>query len=66
MTAAPRSARSPESCPILDDLFHSCALTAYVEQALLECSWPSPEPTRRRAYSYYEQSLASADRNRAA
>jgi hypothetical protein len=43
---------------ILDDLFHACSLTAYLEQAAIERGWPDPEATRRLAYRYYEQALA--------
>jgi hypothetical protein len=43
---------------ILDDLFHCCALTAYLEQACIERSWPEAEATRRRAYELYEDALA--------
>ncbi|QOJ14147.1 MAG: hypothetical protein HRU75_05660 [Planctomycetia bacterium] len=45
--------------PILDDLFHGCALAAYVEQALAQRGWPDPESTRVRAYQYYEEALAA-------
>jgi hypothetical protein len=43
---------------ILDDLFLSCALTAYLEQAHVQQGWPDTEATRRRAYQLYEQALA--------
>jgi hypothetical protein len=43
---------------ILDDLFHGCALQAYLEQAALSGGCPESEPTRRRAYELYEQALA--------
>jgi hypothetical protein len=43
---------------ILDDLFHGCALAAYVELAV-ECGGiPDEEVTRQRAYRYYEEALA--------
>jgi hypothetical protein len=47
----------------LDDLFHGCALAAFVEQAVELGAWPSSESTRRRAYQLYEQALASRRRN---
>jgi hypothetical protein len=43
---------------VLDDLFQSCALHAYLEVAACECGWPSSEATRIRAYDYYEAELA--------
>lgn len=43
---------------ILDDLFHACALIAFLEQAQVEQGWPDPEATRRRAYQLYEKALA--------
>jgi hypothetical protein len=43
---------------ILDDLFHGCALSAFVEQALRQGAWPDPEATRRAAYDLYERALA--------
>lgn len=39
----------------LDDLFHGCALRAFVEQAERTQGWPDPEETRRLAYQYYEE-----------
>ena len=42
-----------------DDLFHGCAVAAYVDQAVDEGRFPpDSEATRRRAYRYYEQALA--------
>ncbi len=42
----------------LDDLFHGCAFTAYLELAV-ECGGvPELNATRRLAYRYYEESLA--------
>ena len=50
---------------ILDDLFHFCALRAYLEQAAVEqAGVPDSEATRRRAFDYYE--LAIAEKNRRA
>ena len=43
---------------ILDDLFHGCALSAYIEQAVAHQDWPDSELTRRRAYQLYESELA--------
>ena len=44
---------------ILDDLFHSCALAAWLDQAAEEGAWPpDSETTRHRAYRYYEAALA--------
>jgi hypothetical protein len=43
---------------IADDLFHGCALTAFVQIALASGDWPDPESTRRRAYDLYEEALA--------
>ena len=39
---------------ILADLFHHCALVAFVEQAVAQGGWPDPERTRQRAYKLYE------------
>lgn len=43
---------------VLDDLFHGCALAAFVEQAVTEQGWPTPELVRRLAFQYYEEALA--------
>ena len=43
---------------ILDDLFHGCALVAFVEQARLQQTWPDREQTRRLAFQLYEERLA--------
>jgi hypothetical protein len=43
---------------ILDDLFLSCALTAFLERAHAETGWPDTEETRRLAYRIYEEALA--------
>jgi hypothetical protein len=42
----------------LDDLFHACALQAFLEQAHLQKTWPDEEATRRRAFLLYEETLA--------
>lgn len=57
MTAADPAAE------VIDDLFHACALAAFVEQAAAAGGWPDPEATRRLAYRYYEAELR--ERNRA-
>jgi len=44
--------------PIWSDLFHHCALVAFLEQAIAEQGWPDPEMTRQRAYRMYEAALA--------
>lgn len=46
---------------IADDLFHGCAITAFVELARLAGGWPSSEATRRRSYALYEIALASKE-----
>lgn len=43
---------------ILDDLFHACAFTAFLEQARAQQGWPDSNATRQRAYRLYEQALA--------
>jgi hypothetical protein len=48
---------------ILDDLFHGCAFTAFLEQASIEGGWPDPEATRIRAYRHYEKALAARSRD---
>jgi hypothetical protein len=47
---------------ILDDLFHGCALAAFIDQAIQERGPPDMEATRRRAFAYYEQELAVKNR----
>ena len=49
---------------IHDDLFHRCALRAFVEQAEAQQGWPDPEATRRLAYRLYEDAIACSERNR--
>jgi len=51
------------SSDILDDLFHGCALQAFLEQAQIEGAWPDPEATRKRAYQLYEAALRRKPRN---
>jgi hypothetical protein len=43
---------------ILDDLFLSCALTAFLERAHAQKGWPDSEGTRRLAHRIYEEALA--------
>ncbi len=44
---------------IFDDLFHGCALRAYLEQTAIGGVWPpDSEATRVRAYQLYEEALA--------
>jgi hypothetical protein len=47
---------------VLDDLFHGCALAAFVEQACRAGGWPESETVRQRAYDLYEQSLSERSR----
>jgi hypothetical protein len=50
---------------ILDDLFHGCALAAYLEVAAETGQWPpDSELTRIRAYRLYEEALAGKNRPR--
>lgn len=49
---------------IFDDLFHGCALKAYVDEALAIGGPPECEATRRRAYRYYEDALAERNRTK--
>jgi hypothetical protein len=39
------------------DLFHCCALTAFVAEARSAGGWPDSERTRQRAYALYEAEL---------
>ncbi len=41
--------------PILRELFHNCALVAYVEEARERGSWPRVHATRERAYRLFEE-----------
>jgi hypothetical protein len=43
---------------LLSDLFHFCALRAYLEQAASEQGLPDVEATRQRAFQLYEDALA--------
>ena len=40
-----------------DDLFHACALQAFIAQAIAQGGPPDPEATRLRAYRLYEQAV---------
>jgi hypothetical protein len=42
---------------VLDDLFHGCALAAYVKLAMACGGFPDQEATRQLAYRYYEEEL---------
>ena len=44
---------------IWDDMFHGCAFAAFIDQAIEERAPPDMEATRRRAFAYYEQALAT-------
>jgi hypothetical protein len=44
---------------IFDDLFHGCALAAFIDQSIEQGSLPDMEATRRRAYRLYEEALAA-------
>lgn len=43
---------------LLDDLFHGCAWSAFVELTASLGRIPDREATRRLAYRYYEEALA--------
>lgn len=62
-TSDSRSDELTSSESILDDLFHGCAFTAFVEQALASQTWPCPDATRRQAYDLYESALAASPKN---
>ena len=49
--------RDPDT-GVLDDLFHGCALAAFLALAAAAGRVPDPEATRRLAYRYYEAALA--------
>jgi hypothetical protein len=54
-----------ESNDILDDLFHGCALMAFLEQVDATGMCPDAEATRRRAFALYETALRDqGQRNR--
>ena len=49
---------------ILDELFHGCALRAYLEQAAADRTWPPDSAaTRDRAFRLYEAELAAKNRS---
>ena len=60
MLASPGSVMAGDA--ILDDLFHACALAAYLDEAYAQQGWPDSEATRLRAYAYYEAALARRSR----
>ena len=43
---------------IMDDMFHGCALAAYIEEAAKAGGVPCSELTRRLAFRYFEAALA--------
>ncbi len=47
---------------VLDDLFHACALAAFLEVASQSGRIPDSEATRRLASRYYEDALAEKNR----
>lgn len=49
---------------ILFDLFHNCALIAFVEQANAQQGWPDCEATRLRAFSHFERVLPKERKDR--
>ena len=59
------SGARPLADPIWDDLFHACALAAYVRVAVETGRAPDREQTRRLAYRLYEAELAGAAGGRA-
>jgi len=46
-----------DASEFLRDLFHNCALVAFVEEARAQGTWPDCEATRQRAFALYEQEL---------
>lgn len=44
--------------PILDDLFHACAIEAFVQESRQVGGWPHSESVKQRAYGLYEEELA--------
>jgi len=49
---------------ILDDLFHSCAFMAFIEEYAGSNGLPDSDRTKWRAYAHYETSLADANASR--
>jgi hypothetical protein len=49
----------PAGAEVARELFHCCALVAFVEQACVDGGWPSPERTRQRAYRLFETANAN-------
>jgi hypothetical protein len=50
--------------PLTADLFHCCALAAFVAEARATGGWPNSDATRRRAYALYEAELAAERQSR--
>lgn len=48
----------------LDDLFHHCALLAFLEQSRSQGGWPDCDATRRLAFRLYEEALAARNAGR--
>ena len=62
MTEANRMKDVPAADPavgVVRDLFHCCAVAAFVAEARAVQGWPESEPVRRRAYTLYEHHLAA-------
>ena len=47
-----------------DDMFHACALQAFIAQAIEQGGQPNQEATRKRAFHYYEKALAEKNARR--
>ena len=39
----------------MSDIFHSCALRAFIDEAVIAQNWPDSDKVQRRAYRYYEE-----------
>lgn len=52
---------TPAPDDLTRDLFHRCALRAYVEIARETGGWPDSEMTKRRACEFYERELRGVD-----
>lgn len=39
----------------MDDIFHNCALMAFVDEARIAQNWPDSNKVKARAYRYYEE-----------
>ncbi len=49
---------TPDEESVLDDLFHGCALAAFVQNAIAQQGWPDPGETNALACRLYEYELA--------